>query len=83
MITAAAKRLSEIIPQDHLDINCVYPHPAQLREVCTEIAVAVAGKAMEQGVAREPVDPAVLKEHVRSRMWVPEYARYTMGVEVD
>ena len=40
-------------------------------------------KAMEQGVARKPVDPAVLKEHVRSRMWVPEYARYTRGVEVD
>ena len=83
MITAAARRLSEIIPQDNLDINCVYPHPAQLREVCTEIAVAVAGKAIEQGVARKPVDLAHLEEHVRSRMWVPEYARYTLGVDVD
>ena len=81
MITAAARRLSEIIPQDHLDINCVYPHPRELREVCTEIAVAVAGKAVEQGVAREPVDPAHLEERIRSRMWVPEYARYTLGVE--
>ncbi|MCJ7500118.1 NAD-dependent malic enzyme, partial [bacterium] len=81
MITAAARRLSEILPQDHLDINCVYPHPAELREVCREIAVAVAETAIEQGVARKPVDPALLKEHVRSRMWVPEYARYTMGKE--
>jgi len=79
MITAAAKRLSEIIPQDHLDINCVYPHPRELREVCTEIAVAVAKVAMEQGVARKPVDPNNLDECVHSRMWVPEYARYTRG----
>jgi malic enzyme len=41
----------------------------------------VAETAMEQGVARKPVDPALLKEHVRSRMWVPEYARYTKGKE--
>ncbi len=81
MITAAARKLSEIIPQDHLDINCVYPHPAELREVCREIAVAVAGTAMEQGVARKPVDQTKLEEHIRSRMWVPEYARYTRGIE--
>lgn len=81
MVTAAARRLSEIIPQDHLDINCVYPHPRELREVCTEIAVAVAKVAMEQGVAKKPVDPNNLEECVHSRMWVPEYARYTRGIE--
>lgn len=83
MITVAAKRLSEIIPQAHLDINCVYPHPQELREVCIEIAVAVAGKAMEQGVARKPVDQDHLKEYIRSRMWSPKYARYTKGIDVD
>jgi len=83
MITAAARRLSEIIPQDHLDINCVYPHPQELREVCIEIAVAVAGMAIQQGVAQKPVDQAKLEECVRSRMWVPEYAKYTRGVESD
>jgi malate dehydrogenase (oxaloacetate-decarboxylating)/malate dehydrogenase (oxaloacetate-decarboxylating)(NADP+) len=81
MITAAARRLSEIIPQDHLDINCVYPHPQELREVCTEIAVAVAGVAMEQGVAKNPLDPGKLEKHVQCRMWTPEYARYTRGIE--
>jgi malate dehydrogenase (oxaloacetate-decarboxylating)/malate dehydrogenase (oxaloacetate-decarboxylating)(NADP+) len=62
MITAAAKKLSEIIPQDHLDINCVYPHPRELREVCMDVAVAVAAAAIEQGVAKKPVDPAKLEE---------------------
>jgi malic enzyme len=81
MITAAAKRLSEIVPQDHLDINCVYPHPQELREVCKELAIAVAGAAMEQGVARKPVAQDHLKEHIHSRMWVPAYARYTRGTD--
>jgi malate dehydrogenase (oxaloacetate-decarboxylating)/malate dehydrogenase (oxaloacetate-decarboxylating)(NADP+) len=81
MITAAAKRLSEIIPQDHLDINCVYPHPKELREVCKEIAVAVAGAAIERGVARKSADPDHLEELVQSRMWTPKYARYTRGPE--
>jgi malic enzyme len=81
MITAAAKKLSEIIPQDHLDINCVYPHPRELREVCMDVAVAVAAAAIEQGVAKKPVDPAKLEERVHSRMWSPKYARYTIGPE--
>ena len=81
MITAAARRLSEIIPQGNLDINCVYPYPAQLREVCREIAFAVAEKAMEQGVAQKPVEQEHLEDRIHSRMWVPEYARYTRGAE--
>lgn len=81
MITAAARKLSQIVPQDHLDINCVYPHPRELREVCREVAVAVAGKALEQGVNRKEVDPDKLEECVHSRMWTPKYARYTRGPE--
>jgi malate dehydrogenase (oxaloacetate-decarboxylating)/malate dehydrogenase (oxaloacetate-decarboxylating)(NADP+) len=81
MITAAAKKLSEIIPQDHLDINCVYPHPRELREVCMDVAVAVAAAAIEQGVAKKPVDPAKLEERVHSRMGSPKSARYTIGPE--
>jgi malate dehydrogenase (oxaloacetate-decarboxylating)/malate dehydrogenase (oxaloacetate-decarboxylating)(NADP+) len=83
MVTAAARRLSEIIPQDHLDINCVYPHPRELREVCTKIAVAVAGEAMDQGVAQKPVEQEHLEDRVHSRMWVPKYARYTRGPEEE
>jgi len=80
MITAAAKRLSEVIPPDHLDINCVYPHPRDLREVCREVAIAVAGEAVGQGVALKPVDRGRLEEHIRARMWTPKYPRYTKSV---
>jgi len=81
MITAAAGRLSEILPQDHLDVNCVYPHPRELRKVCREVALAVAETAMQEGVAQKPVEQAHLEEHIRSRMWTPEYARYTRSVD--
>ena len=83
MITAAARRLSEIVPSRYLDRNCVYPDPAQLREVCREVAVAVARSAIEHGVAGDPVEQDHLEERVTSRMWTPKYARYTRGVEKD
>jgi malate dehydrogenase (oxaloacetate-decarboxylating) len=81
MITAAARRLSEIVPRDNLDINCVYPHPSELRKVCREVAMAVAEMAMEQGVARKTFAPEKLYDHISNRMWVPKYAKYTRGPE--
>ena len=81
MITAAAKKLAEILPAAHLEMNCVYPHPEELREVCREVAVAVAGKAIDQGVAKDPAAEADLMDRVSSRMWTPKYARYTRGTE--
>ncbi len=76
MITAAARCLSEITPSEHLEANCVYPSPVDLRNVTHQVAVAVARKAVEQGVARDAVDPEGLEEVIRARMWVPEYPRY-------
>ncbi len=81
MITAAARRLSEILPQDHLDVNCVYPHPHELRNVCVEIAAAVAETAIREGVAKRSVEEVNLVDHIRSRMWMPKYARYARGPE--
>jgi len=76
MMTAAAQRLSEIVPQKLLEANCVYPYPRDLRDVCTEIAVAVATKAMEEDVAVNQIDGGKLVEAVKARMWYPIYARY-------
>ncbi len=77
MFTVAANRLSELVLPDRIERNCVYPLPSRLREVCREIAIAVAQKAIEQKVARKPVKPEKLGELVDSRMWVPRYARFT------
>lgn len=79
MFTVAANRLSELVSQFRLDLNCVYPPISDLRNVCKEIAISVAKIAIEQKVARKPVVPELLEEMVASRMWVPRYARYTRG----
>ncbi len=81
MLTVAGKRLSELVSQDRLALNCVYPPMSDLRNLCGEVAVEVARKAMEQGVARKPVDPDKLGEKVKSRMWNPQYARFKRGDE--
>ena len=77
MFTVAANRLSELVLPERIKRNCVYPLPSRLREVCREIAIAVAQKAIEQKVAGKPVKPEKLGELVDSRMWVPRYARFT------
>jgi malate dehydrogenase (oxaloacetate-decarboxylating)/malate dehydrogenase (oxaloacetate-decarboxylating)(NADP+) len=81
MLTVAGKRLSELVSQDRLALNCVYPPMSDLRNLCVEIAVEVAKKAMEQGVARKTVDPDKLGEKVKSRMWAPQYATFKRGEE--
>lgn len=81
MFTAAADRLSELVSQYRLDLNCVYPPIGDLRDVCREIAICVARKAIEQNVAQKQVVPELLDDKVESRMWVPGYARFTRGAE--
>jgi malate dehydrogenase (oxaloacetate-decarboxylating) len=77
MFTVAANRLSELVLPERIERNCVYPLPSRLREVCREIAIAVAQKAIEQKVAGKRVKPERLGELLDSRMWVPRYARFT------
>lgn len=81
MLTVAGQRLSELVSRDRLALNCVYPPMSDLRNLCGEIAVEVARKAMEQGVARKSVDPDKLGEEVKSRMWTPHYARFQRSDE--
>lgn len=79
MLTAAGAKLAELVSQDRLDANCVYPPISELRTLCRGIAVEVAGTAIEQGVAGKPVVPEMIDELVDSRMWIPQYARLTRG----
>jgi malate dehydrogenase (oxaloacetate-decarboxylating) len=81
MFTAAARRLAELVSDERLGLMCVYPAVSDLRYVCKEVAIKVAAKAMEQGVAEAPVLPEALEEAVCSRMWEPLYARFTRSAE--
>jgi malate dehydrogenase (oxaloacetate-decarboxylating)/malate dehydrogenase (oxaloacetate-decarboxylating)(NADP+) len=79
MLTAASVCLSRLTSEHRLKLNCVYPPIVGLHDVSLAVAVAVARKAMEQGVAARPVVPEVLEEDIRSKMWIPRYARFTRG----
>jgi malate dehydrogenase (oxaloacetate-decarboxylating)/malate dehydrogenase (oxaloacetate-decarboxylating)(NADP+) len=81
MFTAAARRLAELVSGERLGLMCVYPAISDLRYVCKEVAIKVAAKAMEQGVAEAPILPEALEEAVCSRMWEPRYARFTRSAE--
>ncbi len=76
MITAAAKKLSELVSTERLELSCVYPPISDLRSLSREIAIAVAQTAVEQGLAEKPLDPGRLGEIVDSKMWTPKYAKF-------
>jgi malate dehydrogenase (oxaloacetate-decarboxylating) len=81
IFATAALRLAELVGEERLDVNCVYPPVSELREVCLEIAVAVAQKAMDMGLAAQPVVPKILKETIVKRMWEPKYIPFTKCAE--
>jgi malate dehydrogenase (oxaloacetate-decarboxylating)(NADP+) len=70
MFFAAARALSDAVTAEDLASGRVFPPAARLREVAVSVAVAVAGAAWEEGVAREP-RPRDLAAHVRARMYEP------------
>ena len=75
MFTAAAYRLSELMPADAAQSHCVYPKVKDLQKVSIEIAESVFEKAVSQGVAEAPVGKTP-HEIIRSGIWKPVYLPY-------
>lgn len=72
MFLASARVLAEMVTEDDLHDAAVYPPISDIRKVSFAIAVAVAEKAWEQGLARKarPVD---LEKAIADSMYYPEY----------
>ena len=72
MFLAAADALAHQVSQANLDAGTLYPPLSDIREVSLNIAVAVAEKAYETGLAqlKRPTD---LKAHIESLMYQPNY----------
>jgi malate dehydrogenase (oxaloacetate-decarboxylating)(NADP+) len=75
MFLAAATALAEQVTAHDLAQGSLFPPLAQVREVSTHLAVAVAEVAFRQGHAGIE-RPADLFSHVRSCMYDPRYPRY-------
>ncbi|MFZ0546281.1 MAG: NAD-dependent malic enzyme [Candidatus Promineifilaceae bacterium] len=76
MFMAAAKALALEVSEADLEIGCVMPPLARVREVSVHLATAVARIAYERGLAAVP-EPDDLESAVREAMYQPEYEIYS------
>jgi malic enzyme len=76
LFLTAAKTLSKLTSSEDLSRGRLYPPLHHIREVSKEIAVAVARKAVQDGMAAVSL-PADLDHYVASRMYDPVYSDYT------
>ena len=72
MFLAAAESLAHQVSQKNLDAGTLYPPLSEIRDVSLNIAVAVAEKAYESGLAQSP-RPDDLAGHIKTMMYNPEY----------
>ena len=75
MFTAAAVRLAELVPEDRIARNCVYPAIGELREISREIALVVARTAVAQGLARDETAARDIAGAIARKAWQPGYCR--------
>lgn len=72
LFLTAAKILSEFVRQQDIDEGSLYPPLKDIREVSFRIAVAVAEKAYDFGLARNE-RPDDLRKHISDYMYDPKY----------
>ncbi|MHC4974395.1 MAG: NAD-dependent malic enzyme [Planctomycetota bacterium] len=73
MFLAAAQALAACVSDECLEMSSVYPPIDEVRRCSREVAIAVARRAGEEGVAAQIPD---LEEKVDEAMWEPEYLPY-------
>lgn len=72
MFLQAAKTLAASVDENEIDKGILYPPLTVIRDVSTQIAVAVAEKAYATGLARAP-KPADLKAAISALQYDPTY----------
>jgi len=75
MFLAAAKVLTSHVSEAEYEQGCIYPHFARIREVSSDIALAVAECAYEQGLASKE-RPEDLSAAIQGYMYNPTYSEY-------
>ena len=72
MFLVAAKALANLIKQEDLDMGCMYPSLQEIRKASLAIAVAIAQRAYEKGLAQFP-RPDDLEKHIDNLVYDPSY----------
>jgi len=72
MFLASAAALAADVSEEDLANGTLYPPLSTIRSVSLKIAIALAEKAWEQGLATIE-KPADVKAHIEKMMYQPEY----------
>lgn len=72
LFLTAAKTLAHLVEEEDLAVGRIYPPIHEIRELSAAIAVAVAERVFELGLARAE-RPADLKQAVADYMYYPDY----------
>jgi malate dehydrogenase (oxaloacetate-decarboxylating) len=79
MFTAAAVRLAQLVPEERIARNCVYPAIGALRAISREIALVVAATAVEQGLCRDDAAARDIPGAIDRTTWRPHYPQLAAG----
>ena len=72
MFLASARSLAELVSEEDLSTSTLYPPLKDIRNASLEIAVALAEKAYDHGIA-QLARPSDLKQYIRDMMYDPSY----------
>ncbi len=72
MFLAAANSLANQVSEKSLDAGTLYPPLSKIRDVSLNIAVAIAEKAYESGLAKSKRPPDLVS-HIKTMMYLPDY----------
>ena len=76
MFLRAAAVLADAVTDERLATDALYPPVEALREVSRSIAIAVAGEAIDSGLAAASLTPAEVPDAIDAAMWWPAYVPY-------
>ena len=75
MVSAAASALAKAVKDEELETGSLYPSVVRLREVSREVALAVALRAVEEGVAPMRTELEI-QTALDDMIWDPVYPEY-------
>jgi malate dehydrogenase (oxaloacetate-decarboxylating) len=72
MIASSAQALADSLTDDEIAEGCLMPEVSRLWNICGQVALATATRAMSDGVASQ-TDLATLNERIEAYRWRPIY----------
>ena len=72
LFLVAARTLSKLVTNQNIEEGALYPRLTEIRKLSLDIAEAVAEKAYEMDLARDP-KPEKLRAYIEEYIYHPDY----------